>query len=100
MKNSLWMERCAAAVLAASCSWMGAAQAADARADALPRVQGEVGAQARPVALELPARQVVQLRFAGAGLHLDLRDAQGRHLRRLAENGRGVQTAIWFSQGA
>lgn len=100
MKNSLWMERCAAAVLAASCSWMGAAQAADAHAQALPRVQGEVGAQARPVALELPARQVVQLRFAGAGLHLDLRDAQGRHLRRLAENGRGVQTAIWFSQGA
>ena len=99
MRNSLWTQRCAAAVLAASCNWTGAAQAADAGAPALPRLQGEVREQARALALDLPARQVVQLRFAGAGLHLDLRDAQGRHLRRLAENGRGVQTATWFSQG-
>ena len=57
-------------------------------------------ASGQRVALQVPAGQVVQLRFAGAGLHLDLRDAQGRHIRRLAENGRGVQTAVWYTQGA
>lgn len=103
MTHTLWTARCAAAVLAASCGMAGAAEvgAAEANSPALPAgVQGEVQQQARPLALALPARHVVQIQFAGAGVHLDLRDAQGRHLRRLAENGRGVQAATWFSLGA
>lgn len=52
------------------------------------------------VPLALPAGQVVQLRMAGENVRVDLRDAQGQHLRRLAEPERGVQTAIWLSQGA
>ena len=66
----------------------------------LSGVQGQLQQPAQPLALELPARHVVQIQFTGGGLHLDLRDTQGRHLRRLAENGRGVQTATWYSQGA
>lgn len=62
-------------------------------------LQGQAGRAGQPVRLAVPAGQVVQLRFAGAGLHLDLRDAQGRHVRRLAEEGKGVQTAMWLSQG-
>ncbi|MEG0226454.1 MAG: enterochelin esterase [Comamonas sp.] len=96
MTHTPWAAHCAAVLLAATCSLAGAAEA---DAPLLPGVHGEV-LQARPLALDLPAKHVLQLRFAGAGLHLDLRDAQGRHLRRLAENGRGVQTATWFSQGA
>lgn len=95
MTNTPWAAHCAAVVLAATCSLAGATEAG---APPLPRVQGEV-LQARPLELDLPAKHVLQLRFAGSGVHLDLRDAQGRHLRRLAENGRGVQTATWFSQG-
>jgi len=56
-------------------------------------------AQQVQLQVQVPAGAVVQLRFAGAGLHLDLRDAQGQHIRRLAENGRGVQTAMWRSLG-
>lgn len=98
MTNTSWAARCAAAaVLAVSSTWAGAAAP---EAAALPSVQGEVQQQARPLALALPAQHVVQVQFSGAGVHLDLRDAQGRHLRRLAENGRGVQTATWYSRGA
>lgn len=63
-------------------------------------VQSQLQGMAQQVQLQVPAGAVVQLRFAGAGLHLDLRDAQGQHIRRLAENGRGVQTAMWRSLGA
>ena len=63
-------------------------------------VQSQLQGAAQQVQLQVPAGAVVQLRFAGAGLHLDLRDAQGQHIRRLAENGRGVQTAMWWTQGA
>lgn len=63
-------------------------------------VQSQLQGAAQQVQLQVPAGAVVQLRFAGAGLHLDLRDAQGQHIRRLTENGRGVQTAMWRSQGA
>ncbi|MGN1055636.1 MAG: alpha/beta hydrolase-fold protein [Comamonas sp.] len=63
-------------------------------------LQGQIQAAAQAVQLDVPSGQVVQLRFQGTGLHLDLRDAQGRHLRRLAENGRGVQTALWLTRGA
>lgn len=100
MTNISWSAHgAAAAVLALTCQWVGAAEAA-AAAPAWPAVQGEVQMQPRALALELPARHVVQIQFEGAGVNLDLRDAQGRHLRRLAENGRGVQTATWYSQGA
>lgn len=63
-------------------------------------VQSQLQGMAQQVQLQVPAGAVVQLSFAGAGLHLDLRDAQGQHIRRLAENGRGVQTAMWRSLGA
>lgn len=63
-------------------------------------VQTAIAAAGQRVPLEVPAGQVVQLRIAGENVHVDLRDAQGRHLRRLAENGRGVQTAMWRTQGA
>lgn len=63
-------------------------------------VQSQLQGMAQQVQLQVPAGAVVQLRFAGAGLHLDLRDAQGQHIRRLAEDGRGVQTAMWRSLGA
>lgn len=63
-------------------------------------VQSQLQGAAQQVQLQVPAGAVVQLRFAGAGLHLDLRDAQGQHIRRLAEDGRGVQTAMWRSLGA
>ena len=62
-------------------------------------LQGQVPAAGHRVTLQVPAGQVVQLRFSGAGLHLDLRNAQGQHVRRLAEDGKGVQTAMWLSQG-
>ena len=62
--------------------------------------QSQLQGMAQQVQLQVPAGAVVQLRFAGAGLHLDLRDAQGQHIRRLAEDGRGVQTAMWRSLGA
>ena len=62
-------------------------------------VQSQLQGSAQQVQLQVPAGDVEQLRFAGAGLHLDLRDGQGRHIRRLAENGRGVQTAMWRTQG-
>lgn len=63
-------------------------------------VQSQLQGMAQQVQLQVPAGAIVQLRFAGAGLHLDLRDAQGQHIRRLAEDGRGVQTAMWRSLGA
>lgn len=63
-------------------------------------VQLQLQGMAQQVQLQVPAGAVVQLRFAGADLHLDLRDAQGQHIRRLAEDGRGVQTAMWWTQGA
>lgn len=63
-------------------------------------LSAQLGGAAQRIALQVPAGHVVQLRFAGAGMHLDLRDAQGQHIRRLAEGGRGVQTAMWLTQGA
>jgi enterochelin esterase-like enzyme len=63
-------------------------------------VQSQLQGVAQPVQVNVPAGHVVQLRFSGAGLHLDLRNAQGQHVRRLAEDGRGAQTAMWLSQGA
>ena len=58
-------------------------------------LQVTVPAQGLVVPLDVPAGHVVQLRVGGANVHVDLRDAQGQHLRRLAESGRGVQTAMW-----
>lgn len=55
---------------------------------------------AQRIQWDAPKGQVVQLRIDGAGVHLDLRDTLGRHVRRLATAGRGVQTALWLSQGA
>lgn len=60
----------------------------------------DVAAAGQRMALQVSAGEVVQLRIAVENAHLDLRDAQGHHLRRLAENGRGVQTAMWRTQGA
>lgn len=60
----------------------------------------QVQQPAQRVALDVPSGHVVQLRFMGAGAHLDVRDAQGRHVRRLATDGRGVQTALWQPQAA
>lgn len=77
-----------------------AAQAAPLVVGDQRAVQSQLQGAAQQVQLQVPAGAVVQLRFAGAGLHLDLRDAQGQHIRRLAENGRGVQTALWRTQGA
>ncbi|WP_303228873.1 enterochelin esterase domain-containing protein [Comamonas kerstersii] len=77
-----------------------AAQAAPLVVSDQRAVQSQLQGAAQQVQLQVPAGAVVQLRFAGAGLHLDLRDAQGQHIRRLAENGRGVQTAMWWTQGA
>ena len=62
-------------------------------------LQGTVGSAGQAVRLEVQPGQVVQLRWEGAGLQLDLRDAQGQHVRRLAQDGKGVQTAMWLSQG-
>lgn len=88
---------------AAMAAWMVgscAAQAAPLVVSDQQVVQSQLQGMAQQVQLQVPAGAVVQLRFAGAGLHLDLRDAQGQHIRRLAENGRGVQTAMWRSLGA
>ncbi len=88
---------------AAMAAWMVgscAAQAAPLVVSDQRAVQSQLQGAAQQVQLQVPAGAVVQLRFAGAGLHLDLRDAQGQHIRRLAENGRGVQTAMWWTQGA
>ena len=63
-------------------------------------LQGSVARGGQSVALDTQPGQVVELRFAGAGVHLDLRNAQGQHLRRLAQDGKGVQTALWVSRGA
>ena len=63
-------------------------------------VQVAVAASGQRLPLDLPVGHVVQLRIAGDNVQVDLRDAQGHHLRRLAENGRGVQTAMWRTQGA
>ncbi len=52
------------------------------------------------IALDIPAGHIAQISFVGEGVHLDLRDAQGQHLRRLAEDGRGAITAMWRSQGS
>ena len=62
--------------------------------------QGEVAATDVQLPWDVPAGHVVQLRISGGNVHVDLRDAQGRHVRRLGENGRGVQTVIWPIQGA
>lgn len=62
-----------------------------------PVAESAALAQVQRVALEVPAGHVVQLRFVAEGMHLDLRDAQGQHLRRLAQAGKGVQTAMWLS---
>ena len=56
--------------------------------------------KAQRVVLDVPAGHVVQLRFGGEGVHLDVRGADGQHVRRLAEDGRGVQTALWQAQRA
>lgn len=88
---------------AAMAAWMVgscAAQAAPLVVSDQRAVQSQLQGAAQQVQLQVPAGAVVQLRFAGAGLHLDLRDAQGQHIRRLAENGRGMQTAMWWTQGA
>lgn len=88
---------------AAMAAWMVgscAAQAAPLVVSDQQVVQSQLQGMAQQVQLQVPAGAVVQLRFAGAGLHLDLRDAQGQHIRRLAEDGRGVQTAMWRSLGA
>lgn len=88
---------------AAMAAWMVgscAAQAAPLVVSDQRAVQSQLQGAAQQVQLQVPAGAVVQLRFAGAGLHLDLRDAQGQHIRRLAEDGRGVQTAMWRSLGA
>lgn len=88
---------------AAMAAWMVgscAAQAAPLVVSDQRAVQSQLQGMAQQVQLQVPAGAVVQLRFAGAGLHLDLRDAQGQHIRRLAEDGRGVQTAMWRSLGA
>lgn len=88
---------------AAMAAWMVgscAAQAAPLVVSDQRAVQSQLQGAAQQVQLQVPAGAVVQLRFAGAGLHLDLRDAQGQHIRRLAENERGVQTAMWRSLGA
>ena len=63
-------------------------------------VQVAVAASGQRLPLDLPVGHVVQLRIAGDNVQVDLRDAQGHHLRRLAESGRGVQTAMWRTQGA
>ena len=63
-------------------------------------VQSTLQQGSQTIRLEVPAGHVVQLRFTGMGLHLDLQDAQGQHIRRLAEDGRGVQTAMWVTQGS
>lgn len=63
-------------------------------------LQGQVSVAGQRVTLQVPAGQVVQLRLQAADVHLDLRNAQGQHVRRLAQAGRGVQTAMWHSQGA
>lgn len=68
--------------------------------DSQQALSAQLDQGAQRIALQVPAGHVVQLRFAGAGAHLDLRDAQGQHLRRLAQDGRGVQTAMWRTQGA
>ena len=97
LKSSLGVVTAVALALG-SCLPVGAQT--PARAIHAPQsLQAELQGAPQRLQLALPAGQVVQLRFAGAGLHLDLRDAQGRHLRRLAEDGRGVQTAMWVSQG-
>jgi enterochelin esterase family protein len=80
--------------------WRGRGTGQCPGADAEKTVQTAVAAAGQRLPLEVPAGQVVQLRITGENVHLDLRDAQGRHLRRLAENGRGVQTAMWRTQGA
>ena len=63
-------------------------------------VQSTLQQGSQTIRLEVPAGHVVQLRFTGVGLHLDLKNAQGQHIRRLAEDGRGVQTAMWVTQGS
>lgn len=56
------------------------------------------GAQAWRI--DLPAGHVVQGEFDGQGVALDLEDAQGRHLRRLARPDGGAQSLMWVTQGA
>lgn len=63
-------------------------------------LQGEVPPSGVAVHLPAHAGQVLQVRLSGGGIDLDVRDAQGRHLRRLAQAGRGVQTAMWVSRGS
>lgn len=96
-----WATSTAAAALCATLAGTVGAQESMPQPDTKKTLQTAVVAEAgQRLTLDLPAGHVVQLRVAGDNVQLDLRDAQGRHLRRLAENGRGVQTAMWFSQGA
>lgn len=50
--------------------------------------------------IDLPAGHVVQGEFAGQGVALDLEDAQGRRLRRLARPDGGAQSLMWVTAGA
>ncbi|WP_278535634.1 enterochelin esterase domain-containing protein [Delftia acidovorans] len=50
--------------------------------------------------VDLPAGHVVQGEFEGQGVALDLEDAQGRHLRRLARPEGGAQSLMWVTEGA
>ncbi|MDR3014562.1 MAG: DUF3327 domain-containing protein [Delftia acidovorans] len=50
--------------------------------------------------VDLPAGHVVQGEFEGLGVALDLEDAQGRHLRRLARPDGGAQSLMWVTEGA
>ena len=50
--------------------------------------------------VDLPAGHVVQGEFEGQGVALDLEDAQGRHLRRLARPDGGAQSLMWVTEGA
>lgn len=98
----------AATVVSVVAAWSPEAQAymvGNSPGDGAPLVlqktlQGDAPRSGQVVQLQVPEGHVVQLRFRGAGLNLDLQDANGQHLRRLAEDGRGVQTAMWLSRGA
>ena len=90
----------AAAALCAALAGTADAQESMPEPATKKTLQTVVAAAGQRLPLDLPAGHVVQLRIAGENVQLDLRDAQGRHLRRLAENGRGVQTAMWRTQGA
>ena len=62
-------------------------------------LQGRLeAAQSRRWRVQVPAAHVVQGDFSGPGAVLDLLDAQGRHLRRLADAGHSPQGFTWQAQ--